>query len=95
MSSRHWNLGIIRLFNDALFEEVLRTNQFGNGVSQFFLDGWMDADQGHRVFIDDVLNKTDCGILQGDRGVGKGEEGQDGNRNGKKQNTITFIVHWK
>ena len=38
MSSRHWNLGIIRLFNDALFEEVLRTTKYGNGVRFHILD---------------------------------------------------------
>jgi len=38
MASRHWNLGIIRLFNDAIFEEVLRANKYGNGVRFHMLD---------------------------------------------------------
>jgi hypothetical protein len=38
MASRHWNLGIIRLFNDALFEEVLRNTKYGNGVKFHLLD---------------------------------------------------------
>jgi len=38
MASRHWNLGIIRLFNDAIFEEVLRANKYGNGVRYHLLD---------------------------------------------------------
>lgn len=29
MAARHWNLGIVRLFNDALFEEVLRPSSAG------------------------------------------------------------------
>ena len=36
MASRHWNLGIIRLFNDAMFEEVL--NQTPNGLRYHFID---------------------------------------------------------
>jgi len=42
MSSRHWNLGIIRLFNDAIFEEVLRENKYGNGVRFHLLDICLD-----------------------------------------------------
>ena len=42
MKSRHWNLGIIRLFNDALFEEILRSNKFGNGVRFHILDICLD-----------------------------------------------------
>ncbi|GFH58952.1 hypothetical protein CTEN210_15428 [Chaetoceros tenuissimus] len=42
MASRHWNLGIIRLFNDAIFEEVLRTNKYGNGVRFHLLDIALD-----------------------------------------------------
>lgn len=43
MAVRHWNLGIIRLFNDALFEEVLRPTSGiggggGNGVRFHLLD---------------------------------------------------------
>merc|ERR1740136_442064 len=43
MAARHWNLGIIRLFNDALFEEVLRPTSVlvgggGNGVRFHLLD---------------------------------------------------------
>jgi len=45
MAARHWNLGIIRLFNDALFEEVLRPTSIGgvsggvgNGVRFHILD---------------------------------------------------------
>eukprot|EP00555_Chaetoceros_dichaeta_P008438 CAMPEP_0198258474 /NCGR_PEP_ID=MMETSP1447-20131203/7885_1 /TAXON_ID=420782 /ORGANISM="Chaetoceros dichaeta, Strain CCMP1751" /LENGTH=797 /DNA_ID=CAMNT_0043945599 /DNA_START=251 /DNA_END=2644 /DNA_ORIENTATION=+ len=45
MAARHWNLGIIRLFNDALFEEVLRPSSVGgvgggggNGVRFHLLD---------------------------------------------------------
>jgi hypothetical protein len=38
MRSRHWNLGIIRLFNDAIFEEVLRNATYGNGVRFHMLD---------------------------------------------------------
>jgi len=38
MASRHWNLGIIRLFNDALFEEVLRVSKYGNGIRFHVLD---------------------------------------------------------
>jgi len=38
MRSRHWNLGIIRLFNDAIFEEVLRNKTYGNGVRFHMLD---------------------------------------------------------
>ena len=38
MKSRHWNLGIIRLFNDAIFEEVLRNTTYGNGVRFHMLD---------------------------------------------------------
>lgn len=38
MASRHWNLGIIRLFNDAIFEEVLRASKYGNGVRFHLLD---------------------------------------------------------
>uniref|UniRef100_A0A6S8W4W6 Uncharacterized protein n=1 Tax=Chaetoceros debilis TaxID=122233 RepID=A0A6S8W4W6_9STRA len=41
-ASRHWNLGIIRLFNDAIFEEVLRTSMFGNGVRYHLLDICME-----------------------------------------------------
>ncbi len=44
-ASRHWNLGIIRLFNDAIFEEVLRTKgndgstrSYGNGIRFHILD---------------------------------------------------------
>lgn len=36
MATRHWNLGIIRLFNDALFEEVL--NQVPNGLRYHLID---------------------------------------------------------
>jgi hypothetical protein len=42
MAARHWNLGIIRLFNDAIFEEVLRTNKYGNGVRFHILDITLD-----------------------------------------------------
>ena len=42
MASRHWNLGIIRLFNDAIFEEVLRDNKFGNGIRFHLLDISLD-----------------------------------------------------
>ena len=38
MASRHWNLGIIRLFNDALFEEVLKVRKYGNGIRFHVLD---------------------------------------------------------
>jgi hypothetical protein len=38
MASRHWNLGIIRLFNDAIFEEVLKASKYGNGVRFHLLD---------------------------------------------------------
>ena len=38
MASRHWNLGIIRLFNDAIFEEVLKITLYGNGVKYHLLD---------------------------------------------------------
>jgi hypothetical protein len=38
MASRHWNLGIVRLFNDAIFEEVLRVQNYGNGVRFHLLD---------------------------------------------------------
>lgn len=38
MKSRHWNLGIIRLFNDAIFEEILRNKTYGNGVRFHMLD---------------------------------------------------------
>lgn len=36
MATRHWNLGIIRLFNDAIFEEVL--NQTPNGLRYHLID---------------------------------------------------------
>jgi hypothetical protein len=36
MSLRHWNLGICRLFNDCLFEEVL--NQLPNGLRYHLID---------------------------------------------------------
>jgi ribosomal RNA-processing protein 1 len=36
MATRHWNLGIIRLFNDALFEEVL--SQTPNGLRYHLID---------------------------------------------------------
>eukprot|EP00934_Nitzschia_sp_Nitz4_P006381 Nitzschia sp. Nitz4//scaffold9_size221794//202760//204706//NITZ4_001385-RA/size221794-processed-gene-0.293-mRNA-1//1//CDS//3329561118//6371//frame0 len=36
MASRHWNIGIVRLFNDALFEEVL--NQRPNGLRYHLID---------------------------------------------------------
>lgn len=36
MATRHWNLGIIRLFNDALFEEVL--NKTPNGLRYHLID---------------------------------------------------------
>lgn len=42
MASRHWNLGIIRLFNDAIFEEVLRVQNYGNGVRFHLLDICLD-----------------------------------------------------
>lgn len=42
VASRHWNLGIIRLFNDALYEEVLKINNFGNGVRFHLMDICMD-----------------------------------------------------
>ncbi len=42
MASRHWNLGIIRLFNDAIFEEVLRVQKYGNGVRFHLLDICLD-----------------------------------------------------
>ena len=40
MASRHWNLGIIRLFNDALFEEIL--SQTPNGLRYHFIDIALD-----------------------------------------------------
>jgi hypothetical protein len=36
MASRHWNLGIIRLFNDAMFEEIL--SQTPNGLRYHLVD---------------------------------------------------------
>lgn len=36
MATRHWNLGIIRLFNDGIFEEVL--NQTPNGLRYHLID---------------------------------------------------------
>lgn len=36
MATRHWNLGIIRLFNDAIFEEVL--SQTPNGLRYHLID---------------------------------------------------------
>jgi len=36
MAKRHWNLGIIRLFNDTLFEEVL--SQVPNGLRYHLID---------------------------------------------------------
>jgi len=49
MAARHWNLGIIRLFNDAIFEEVLRPSSAGgigggggNGVRFHLLDICME-----------------------------------------------------
>jgi hypothetical protein len=36
MASRHWSLGIIRLFNDALYEEVL--SQVPNGIRYHIID---------------------------------------------------------
>lgn len=36
MAARHWNLGIIRLFNDAIFEEVL--SQTPNGLRYHLID---------------------------------------------------------
>jgi len=36
MAQRHWNLGMIRLFNDAIFEEVL--SQTPNGVRYHLID---------------------------------------------------------
>jgi hypothetical protein len=40
MASRHWNLGIIRLFNDAIFEEVL--NEKPNGLRYHLIDVVLD-----------------------------------------------------
>jgi hypothetical protein len=40
MATRHWNLGIIRLFNDAIFEEVL--NQTPNGLRYHLIDITLD-----------------------------------------------------
>lgn len=40
MASRQWNLGIIRLFNDALFDEVL--NQKPNGLRYHLIDIVLD-----------------------------------------------------
>jgi len=37
MAARHWNLGIIRLFNDALFEDALSAGG-GNGIRFHLLD---------------------------------------------------------
>lgn len=36
MATRHWNLGVIRLFNDAIYEEVL--NQTPNGLRYHLID---------------------------------------------------------
>jgi Nucleolar protein,Nop52 len=40
MAKRHWNIGIIRLFNDAMFEEVL--NQKPNGLRYHLIDVALD-----------------------------------------------------
>ena len=40
MARRHWNLGIIRLFNDALYEEVL--SQTPNGMRYHLIDICLD-----------------------------------------------------
>lgn len=40
MATRHWNLGIIRLFNDAIFEEVL--NEKPNGLRYHLIDIALD-----------------------------------------------------
>ncbi|CAJ1938234.1 unnamed protein product [Cylindrotheca closterium] len=40
MATRHWNLGIIRLFNDAIFEEVL--SQTPNGLRYHLIDITLD-----------------------------------------------------
>ena len=40
MAKRHWNIGIIRLFNDALFEEVL--SQKPNGLRYHLVDVALD-----------------------------------------------------
>ena len=43
MAARHWNLGIVRLFNDAIFEEVLRdSNQISNGIRFHIIDCVVD-----------------------------------------------------
>eukprot|EP00339_Tiarina_fusa_P013357 CAMPEP_0117074712 /NCGR_PEP_ID=MMETSP0472-20121206/52644_1 /TAXON_ID=693140 ORGANISM="Tiarina fusus, Strain LIS" /NCGR_SAMPLE_ID=MMETSP0472 /ASSEMBLY_ACC=CAM_ASM_000603 /LENGTH=691 /DNA_ID=CAMNT_0004799859 /DNA_START=149 /DNA_END=2225 /DNA_ORIENTATION=- len=40
MASRHWNLGIIRLFNDAMFEEIL--SKTPNGLRYHLVDVALD-----------------------------------------------------
>eukprot|EP00980_Cylindrotheca_fusiformis_P001527 scaffold346_cov116-Cylindrotheca_fusiformis.AAC.41 len=40
MATRHWNLGIIRLFNDAIFDEVL--NKTPNGLRYHLIDVTLD-----------------------------------------------------
>jgi len=40
MSMRHWNLGIIRLFNDCIFEEIL--SKTPNGLRYHFIDICLD-----------------------------------------------------
>jgi Nucleolar protein,Nop52 len=40
MAKRHWNIGIIRLFNDAMFEEVL--SQKPNGLRYHLIDVVLD-----------------------------------------------------
>ena len=40
MAKRHWNLGIIRLFNDVLYEEAL--SQTPNGLRYHLIDICVD-----------------------------------------------------
>jgi len=40
MAQRHWNLGVVRLFNDAMFEEVLK--QKPNGLRYHLIDIVLD-----------------------------------------------------
>lgn len=40
MATRHWNLGIIRLFNDAIYEEIL--SKIPNGIRLHLIDLSMD-----------------------------------------------------
>jgi len=59
MSKRHWNIGIIRLFNDAMFEEVLR--QKPNGLRYHLID--IALDELAKVNADAPMPLTEATFL--------------------------------